>query len=218
MSTDKLLRNGTVLFYSKHTHKLEVLHKASILIKKGVIAKIAAESEIDGLISETTEIIDVSGKIVAPGFVDTHRHSWLTVYRTLCPNVTLGSYLFWVSQMSPVVRASLTAQDIYDSTLAGLYEAVNAGITTVVEHAHNNWSPEVMERGFGACIDSGLRMIWCFALQAQVAFSLKEQIQTCTSIARQHEGSNNLVTFGMAWDSIGMDSESAVRDKKKFFR
>lgn len=62
-----ILRNGTILTAAA---KGEVLTATDILIENGVIAAIGKGLERDG-----AEIIDVTGRIVMPGFVDTHRHT-----------------------------------------------------------------------------------------------------------------------------------------------
>ena len=43
-------------------------------------------------IDADAEVVDASGKIVIPGFVDTHRHTWEAAIRGCAPNATLGTY------------------------------------------------------------------------------------------------------------------------------
>jgi cytosine/adenosine deaminase-related metal-dependent hydrolase len=35
------------------------------------------------------DVVDAHGTIVSPGFIDTHRHDWMTMYRTLGANISL---------------------------------------------------------------------------------------------------------------------------------
>ena len=216
--SNKLLHNGTVISYNEKTSSPEVLLNASILIKDGIIASITTEPNLKNSVPADTEVIDVTGKIVCPGFIDTHRHSWMTAYRTLSPNITLASYFTWISYLSPGARDPFSPEDIYDSTLAGLYEAVNAGVTTIVEHAQNNWSPEIMQRGFDASVDSGVRMFWCFTLYQHDHFHADEQIQVWKEMSEKHRCKPGTVNMGLAWDSIGFDNDSAIHDKKKLVK
>ena len=71
MST--LLQNGTVISWNDSTGSLEVLYNTSILIthygKIAAIVKDATDLNLDD-----TTVIDVSDKILCPGFVSTHHH------------------------------------------------------------------------------------------------------------------------------------------------
>ena len=61
-----LIKNGRIIDPSGNVDRI-----ADILAEDGVIAKIEPNIEPDGF---DTEIIDASGKIVAPGLVDMHCH------------------------------------------------------------------------------------------------------------------------------------------------
>jgi len=59
-----------------------------LLIENGRIAEVGA-----GLAVGDAEIIDASQRVVLPGFVDTHRHLWLTALRALTTETDLAGYL-----------------------------------------------------------------------------------------------------------------------------
>ena len=65
----KLIKNGFVIDGSG-----EKRYKADVLVNGDKIEKIGAIDNIEG-----AEVIDATGKIVAPGFIDTHSHSDLKV-------------------------------------------------------------------------------------------------------------------------------------------
>ena len=84
-------------------------------------------------------MIDAGGRIVIPGFVDTHRHTWEAAIRGCAPNATLGDYFVEIlDTFAPLYRP----EDVYASNLAGALECINAGITTLVDWSHINNSPE----------------------------------------------------------------------------
>ncbi|KAF2753475.1 Metallo-dependent hydrolase [Pseudovirgaria hyperparasitica] len=208
----RFFKNGTIVSFDKVTESIKVLHNASLLTSDdGIITAITTQPETLVLPTDT-EIIDVTDKIVCPGFVDTHRHTWMTAYRTLGSNIILAQYFSWVSQMSKA-RNSYSAEDIYVSALAGYAEALNGGVTSIVEHAHHNWDHDVMMRGFDAAVDSGARIWWCYDIMAtNESFSGGEQTKALLDLAVRHRSTrpDSAVAFGLAWDSLSFTPPDQV--------
>ncbi|KAL5585714.1 hypothetical protein FOVSG1_013406 [Fusarium oxysporum f. sp. vasinfectum] len=69
-------------------------------------------------IPEGTEEINIAGKIIRPGFVDTHRHSWETAFKTIASNTSLSEYFVRYSEFPS--QDKFTAEDVYIGQLAGL--------------------------------------------------------------------------------------------------
>lgn len=89
MTTQKsiLLRGGTVVIHGKD-ELAEAVH-ADILVRDNKIEKIARNIEP----LSDTEVIDCSNSIIAPGFIDTHRHMYTTGLRGRHGDNTLEDYL-----------------------------------------------------------------------------------------------------------------------------
>ncbi|KAL4933000.1 uncharacterized protein BDV17DRAFT_144807 [Aspergillus undulatus] len=211
--TSKIFKDGTVLSFDKLTQSIKVLPRASILIENGLITAIS-ENSSDLTAPPDTEIINVSGKIVSPGFVNTHVHMWQTAYRTLGPNVTLSQYFGWVSQASPMARAAFAPEDVHVSALEGYLEGLNAGVTSYVEHAHSNWSQGVMEAGFRAAAESGGRVWWCYDVAGRDGFSVDEQWDAMEGLVKGSD--NGLVLPGLSLDGTlrgGGVTSDFIRDK-----
>jgi cytosine/adenosine deaminase-related metal-dependent hydrolase len=124
-----------------------------VLIEDGKIA--AVEHEI----SADAAVIDATGDIVIPGFVDTHRHTWEAAIRGCAPNATLDDYFVEVlDTFAPVYRA----EDVYASNLAGALECLNAGITTLVDWSHINNTPEHPDAAVSALTETGIRAQYAY--------------------------------------------------------
>lgn len=75
----KLLKNGTVLTFDDTTQTIRALPSASILIVDDRIAAISPSSEDNDpptTMPPDTEFLPMHGKILSPGFVNTHIHTW----------------------------------------------------------------------------------------------------------------------------------------------
>lgn len=91
-----VLTNGTVLIHDANNHVVPT--QTSILIKDGMIAKIAKDIEAE----EGVEVIDCTDKIISPGFIDTHHHGWQTQLKGRHANQLLMEYM--VSGMSAFLQ------------------------------------------------------------------------------------------------------------------
>jgi 5-methylthioadenosine/S-adenosylhomocysteine deaminase len=146
----KVLRGGYVLSMDPEVGDIPT---GDVLIEGDTIAAVAPEVRNDA------EVIDASGHIVIPGFVDTHRHTWETAIRGSMPNATLDNYFVEIlDTFAPLYRA----EDVYASNLAGALECINAGITTLVDWSHINNTPEHPDAAISALRESGIRAQYAY--------------------------------------------------------
>ncbi|SFB50525.1 Tat (twin-arginine translocation) pathway signal sequence [Rhizobium sp. NFR07] len=122
------------------------LERGDILIRDGAIAEIAPS------ISGGARRIDMAGRVVMPGFVDTHWHMWNTIARGL-PRSRLGPF----GKTMPALAKVWTPQASALSIRLAVAEAVNSGITTIHNWAHNTAGLEFAEAELEAMRASGLR-------------------------------------------------------------
>ena len=79
-----LIKNAIVL---SQDPAIGELPDADILIEGDRIVAVRPGISADG-----AQVVDASGDIVIPGFVDTHRHTWETSIRTCAPDFALITY------------------------------------------------------------------------------------------------------------------------------
>ena len=145
-----LLRGGQVLTMDPTIGDLD---KGDVLIEDDKI--VAVQPSIDA----DAEVVDATGRIVIPGFVDTHRHTWEAAIRNCAPNATLDDYFVEVlDTFAPVYRP----EDVYASNLAGSLECLNAGITTLVDWSHINNTPEHPDAAVRALKETGIRAQYAY--------------------------------------------------------
>jgi 5-methylthioadenosine/S-adenosylhomocysteine deaminase len=149
-----LVRNGTVLSMDPRTPDQQ---RGDVLIDGAVIAAVGADLHDRA----ETQVIDASGCIVIPGFVDTHRHMWEALLRGLLPEATLDGYF---ERMLFGVAPHLTPEELGVSEALSALASLDAGITTVQDTSDINDAPERTDAIVGALQSSGLRTVFAYGL------------------------------------------------------
>jgi len=129
---------------------LGVLPKGDLLIEGDTIAAIAPE-----LTAGDALVIDAGGSILAPGFVDTHRHAWEAQLRRIMPDVNdLGEY---VRSTLAGIAPAYEPRDMYIGTKLAALTAIDSGITTMLDFSHNSRTAAHSDAAIQALIDAGIR-------------------------------------------------------------
>ena len=93
--------------------------------------RIAAVGIVDpALVGPDAEVIDLAGKYVLPGFVNTHVHASQQISRGVGDDVDFKTWLH--KRMWPF-ESNMTAEDSYVSTLATCLELIRSGVTSFAE-------------------------------------------------------------------------------------
>ncbi|PTB48543.1 hypothetical protein M431DRAFT_525297 [Trichoderma harzianum CBS 226.95] len=199
-----LLSGGTIIAWDDSANYLKIIRNGSVLVTDDRIASVNANPQPSEL-PPGTEVVDISNQILTPGFVDTHRHGWQTVFKTIASNTSLTEYFSRYGEF--VAADKFTADDVYISQLAGLYEAMNGGVTTLLDHASHTWSASTSYAGFNASIDSGARVFWAFTFHniTSLNYTASDQIPLFREIATNKEAlvGDSPTELGVAYDFWG---------------
>ncbi len=149
MTKRTVLRGGWIVTLDAGLGDFEC---GDLLIEDGRIAAVAPALSVD----DAAEI-DVSGRIVLPGFIDTHRHTWQTCVRHRCVDRTPAEYF---TEMLYQRGGQYTPDDVYIGTLLGALGALEGGITTLLDWSHVQNSPEHSDAAIQALKDSGMRAVF----------------------------------------------------------
>ncbi len=199
MSDRVVLRGGYVLSMDERVGELTT---GDVLIEDGVIGAVKARLDV-----EDAEVVDVSGHVVMPGFVDTHRHTWQTPFRGVCADWTLEEYFRGI-RMS--ISPNCAAEDVYAGNYVGALEALEAGVTTILDFSHCNNTPEHADAAIQGLRDAGIRAMFAYgyypAPTAEPVFTEHEQrLADARRIRERHLSSEDaLVTMGVALTEVGL--------------
>jgi 5-methylthioadenosine/S-adenosylhomocysteine deaminase len=142
--------------------------------------------------------IDASGRIVMPGFIDTHHHQFETVLRSFLADGilindgsgtaagTITYYEYILQKFAPVYRT----QDVYINELFGALSQLDDGVTTVHDVSQIHHTPQHSDAAIQALFDSGRRAAFGYFEGAgnnppnyaypQDAFRIKQQYFSST--------------------------------------
>ncbi len=182
-----VLRGGRVMTMDPALGTVDV---GDVHVRDGVIMAIGASLPVTA-----AEAIDARGMIVMPGFVETHWHLWNAIYRNLI--TAQGHYLAVKHELAPFH----SALDFHRSTRLAMLEALDAGITTVHNFAHNVVDSEFADAEIEAMVGSGLRgrysYGWPDALPSDKVMPLADVERVQRTWGGPANPSDGRLTFGL---------------------
>lgn len=133
--------------------KIGDFSSGDVLVEGDKIISVAATIEPPA----GTDLIDGSGKIVIPGLVNAHMHTWQTALRGVTSNLTLTQYF---RLMHAGLATLFQPEDVHIATLAGALGQLNAGTTTLGDWCHNNPTPAHTDAAISGLFESGIRAVF----------------------------------------------------------
>jgi 5-methylthioadenosine/S-adenosylhomocysteine deaminase len=155
-----IIRGGAVMTMDPSMPRKGEFAKADVLVEGKKIVAVGPNLPVAGATQ-----IDATGRIVMPGFIDTHHHQFETVLRSFLADGVLindgsgspsGSTTYFESILltfAPVYRP----QDVYINELFGGLSQLDAGVTTVHDVSQIHHSPQHSDAAIQALFDTGRR-------------------------------------------------------------
>ena len=155
-----IIRGGAVMTMDPSMPNKGEFAKADVLVEGKKIMAVGPNLPVAGATQ-----IDATGRIVMPGFIDTHHHQFETALRSFLADgvlITDGSgtpsgstayYQYILNKFAPVYRP----QDVYINELFGGLSQLDAGVTTVHDVSQISHSPAHSDAAIQALIDTGRR-------------------------------------------------------------
>jgi 5-methylthioadenosine/S-adenosylhomocysteine deaminase len=126
--------------------------RGDMLVENGKIAAIGPALQVGG-----AEIVDATGHVLVPGFIETHRHTWQSCLRHLGANWSAAQYFqFNFFKFGVIFRP----EDVYAANLIGRLAALDGGITTLLDWSHIMNTPDHADAAVSALRDSGARSVF----------------------------------------------------------
>src|SRR5438094_2696736 len=149
-----IIRGGSVMSLDPNVGDFP---QADVLVEGKKILKVGPNLHAGG-----ADVIDASGRIVMPGFIDTHHHQFETALRSFLadglllpgtPGGDINYYQYILLTFAPVYRP----QDVYINELFGGLSQLDDGVTTVHDISQIHHSPAHSDAAIQALMDTGRR-------------------------------------------------------------
>jgi Cytosine deaminase and related metal-dependent hydrolases len=142
----KLIRNAIIMTMNENND----IVTGDLLIEGNRIARLGESLQVDP--ADDVEIIDAGGKVLLPGFVQTHIHLCQTLFRGRADDLAL---IDWLRDKIWPMEAAHSEDSIYYSALLGIGELIRSGTTTILDMETVHYT----DAAFRAIESSGLRAI-----------------------------------------------------------
>lgn len=161
-ATTTLIRGADLLTMDP---ALKEMSAADVLIQNGKIADIGHKLSV-----RDAEVIDAKGMILMPGMIDGHRHVWEVIDLGRTVQTYPGEYTKY-QQWKMRTMVCLTEEDHYVAELIGGLQAIDSGVTSILDYSHGQPTRETGLAAARGLKDSGIGG-W-FAFQLGVSSSYK---------------------------------------------
>lgn len=144
----------------------KIWYQGAMAVDNGRIKEVGESGELELKYAAAKRKINGEGKIIFPGFINTHNHLFQTLLKGLGDDMVLKD---WLATMTFPAARFLTPEDCYYGAMLGCMEGIHSGITTMVDYMYPHAVPglsdgvikaykELRIRGiFGrGCMDTGL--------------------------------------------------------------
>jgi 5-methylthioadenosine/S-adenosylhomocysteine deaminase len=150
-----LLKRGIVLTVDR---QIGDFAQADVLIEDGKIREVRPNIAVS---SDAAAVVDASNRIVIPGFVDTHVHSYQGLLRSLLPNgVVDPDYNRDIQNNLTLVYSPA---DAHIGVLVTALALIDMGTTTMVDISQVAHTPEHSDANIRALKESGMRAVFAYS-------------------------------------------------------
>jgi cytosine/adenosine deaminase-related metal-dependent hydrolase len=139
-----LIRNAVVMTMNEQDH----IFTGDVLIENNRIKQMGERVEA----GDVDRIIDAAGKVLLPGFVQTHIHLCQTLFRGRADDLSL---IEWLKERIWPLEAAHSEDSVYYSAMLGIGELIRSGTTTILDMETVHYT----ESAFQAIKESGIRAL-----------------------------------------------------------
>lgn len=154
---DLLIKDATIVTVNSDR---EIIYGGYVIIDGNKIIDIGPMDKLKKI--EAKEVIDATGKVLFPGFINTHNHLFQTLLKGLGDDMKLDK---WLATMTFPASTRLTEEDCYYAAMQGIIEGLHSGMTTNVDYMYAHNRENLSDGIIKAFIETGQRGILARGVQ-----------------------------------------------------
>ena len=164
------------------------------------------------------QVIDATGTIVMPGFVDTHRHIWEGPLRNIGTDVPLEGRTSYISFVLHKLAPAFRPEDAYVGNLLSSLGAIDAGVTTLLDWSHIQGSPDHTDAVIQALRDSGMRAVFAYGFPWWGKWEERQPSWFVRAATEHFSTKDQLLTLALAAPGPEFTDFEVTRDHWKLAR
>ena len=202
-----LIKNAIIVTVNEER---EVLFNGAIAIEEDRILDIGNSNDLEEKYKDAQKVIDATGKVIFPGFINTHNHLFQVLLKGLGDDMALHQ---WLNTMMFPAAKFLTEEDTYNAAMLGCIEGLKSGVTTMVDYMHTHNRPGLTDGIIKAYRELGIRgVIGRGCIDLGIHKELIEDVETVEKDLRRlfdkyHNSENGRIKLCVAPSSMWTISE-----------
>jgi len=206
----KLIKGGIVLSLDPVVGDFA---NGDVLVDGDKIAAVGPNLAVNG-----AEVIDASGMIVMPGFVDSHRHIWEGILRNIGTDVPLEGRVSYISFVLRTLAPAFRPEDAYAGNMVSAVGAIDAGVTTLLDWSHIQASPAHTDAVIQALRDSGLRGVFAYGFPWWGKWEERQPSWFVRAATEHFSSKDQMLTLALAAPGPEFTDFEVARDHWKLAR
>ncbi|HMP88732.1 MAG TPA: putative aminohydrolase SsnA [Kiritimatiellia bacterium] len=168
-----LIKNGILVTLDEQG---DFFDHGAVLVEDETIAAVGDVGD-----ASADRIIDANGRVIMPGFINTHHHLYSTLARGFSPpGEPASNFKQILERLWWKLDYALNEDDVYYSSMLPMVEAIHAGCTTIIDHhaspSCSFSSLDIIEKAFR---EAGLNGCLCYEVsdRNRVGEGIEENIR-----------------------------------------
>lgn len=216
---DVLINNATIVTMNENR---DILKKASIAIGKDRIIEIGFNEDMVVKYKDAKKIIDATDKVVFPGLINTHTHSFQSLAKGLGDDRVLYNWL--VDAMFPT-NSKMDPESSYYAAALSFIDSLRSGTTTVVDYMHAHPVPGNSDAVIKCFKDIGMRGIFArgyideggqYGTPKEIMNDFDTIFGDCRRLLEKyHNSGNGRIKIWIAPSAVWLSSKESLLESKK---
>jgi 5-methylthioadenosine/S-adenosylhomocysteine deaminase len=214
MKNDYLLSDATIITMNPDR---KIIKNGVMVIKGDRIVWIGTAGEKDSDFKDVQTRINLKGRYIFPGLINTHVHSFQTLLKGLETDRDLS---VWLKKVIAPSVATINEDDAYSAAVLSGLDGINSGTTTMVDYQYAQYKYALNPAAIKGYRDLGLRLVYARGIaDTGVQFGANpRELETLEAIRRDvtrliqefHRSDEGLVQIAIAPSAVWMCTPSLL--------